>query len=1177
MLTRDRAWLVVLAVGLTAVAIAAALGETAQLTIGLVAGLLTTVATGAVARRQRPGARLPWWLFACTAAGFVVAAATREILVKLEVSGAFPSPADALQLASYLTLIVAVYQFGSVRSAGRNFAAQVDAMIVAVAVTVVVWAVLLAPYIADATVPWNERALNATYSVLMTLTLAATARLAVSPGARTTPYYLIVAALPLLFFNDVIATLASVQGRETAWTLVFAPLVSILFTAAALHPRARYLLDPPSEHPTHLTRKRVTLLMTTLLIVPGLALWADQTDSTLDITVVVTGAVVLTGLVMGRITLLARSQERTMEVQQIQREANAAIASATTRQAMRRAALRAVNRLLDDGASRVAIARFVDETLQVVDASGYAAEQAIGTTIDIDRVHSTLAAGLTPLESSTVEATTPLDLAEPPLESTQDDGLVSLLVVPLSAQNQLTGALIVTTTRPVGPQLRQSIETLASTVSLALESATLTENLHRRRSERRFRALVENSSDIVLVVNEDRFITFASPAAHRLLGLSEQDLVGTHPARWVHPEDWAALATAFDAGTTPVRAGDAGLETRIRHIDGENRWFEIRTRDLRHEAEIEGLVVTASEITSRKATEQRLAESEARFRALVQNTTDVVAVVSEEGIFSYVSPAVTGLLGFTPEEVEGTPALAMLSPVDAAQFGLNYPSLADGRVEGALREQQVETRLRHRSGEEREVEIILTDMRDEPAVAGIVFNVRDVTVRKALERDLHYQSLHDNLTGLANRVMFTQQTALALQAAEPHGATIGALVIDIDDFKTVNDSLGHALGDQLLKLVATRLADRLPTADLVARLGGDEFAILVVDALSAATISDVAAQVQAIVADPFQIDGREIQVTCSVGMAMSADGSYDAEVLLRSADAAMYLAKERGKAGAAMYEDHLYTRMFERLELKADLARAVDDGQLRCHYQPIVSLQTGQITGLEALVRWEHPLRGLLSPDAFIGLAEDTGLIVPLGRWVLREACQQLREWQLKMSTGATLTMSVNLSVRQLASDSIMSDIRDAIVDTAIDPTTLTLEITESTLMHDTDVNQDRLKDLRALGLSLAVDDFGTGYSSLQYVQRFPIDIIKIDRSFVSGLGIDPGNGAVVQSMIELAQRLGVHTVAEGIEQPEQLAILQSLGADLAQGFLFSEPVPAEAIDALLAASPHENPRFILS
>ncbi|WP_421121942.1 putative bifunctional diguanylate cyclase/phosphodiesterase [Aquihabitans daechungensis] len=488
---------------------------------------------------------------------------------------------------------------------------------------------------------------------------------------------------------------------------------------------------------------------------------------------------------------------------------------------------------------------------------------------------------------------------------------------------------------------------------------------------------------------------------------------------------------------------------------------------------------------------------------------------------------------------------------------------------------RIETQLRHRSGELRTVDITVTDMRDVPAVGGVVLNARDITVRKALEADLRFQALHDTLTGLANRTMFTQQTASALRTSK-RLESVGALFIDLDDFKTVNDSLGHAVGDQLLQEVSTRLITSLSSEDLAARLGGDEFAVLVVDAPDQSGVVALAERVLALVAQPYRIQGRDIRVTASIGIAFADDESVDAEVLLRSADVAMYLAKDRGKNRYAVFEAHMHTSVFERLELKADLVRAIDDGQLRCHYQPIVSLQTGRITGVEALVRWDHPTRGLLFPDAFIPLAEDTGLIVPLGRWVMREACQQLRAWQLRLPASSTMSMSINLSVRQLMHEQIIRDVREAVDDAGLDPSTVTMEITETTLMHDTEMTRERLAELREIGVSLAVDDFGTGYSSLQYVQRFPIDIIKIDRSFVTGLGTNPGDGAVVQSMIELSQRLGVHTVAEGIDRPEQVTLLQSLGADLGQGYLFSKPVVADQITALLDSSPHENPRFLL-
>jgi EAL domain-containing protein (putative c-di-GMP-specific phosphodiesterase class I) len=326
---------------------------------------------------------------------------------------------------------------------------------------------------------------------------------------------------------------------------------------------------------------------------------------------------------------------------------------------------------------------------------------------------------------------------------------------------------------------------------------------------------------------------------------------------------------------------------------------------------------------------------------------------------------------------------------------------------------------------------------------------------------------------------------------------------------------------------------------------------------------------------PFTVQGREISISASVGIAIDATRASDAEVLLRNADMAMYLAKERGKARYEIFEESMHASVFERLELKADLARGIEADQLRLLYQPIVSLQTGRITGVEALVRWDHPVKGMLPPDAFIPLAEDTGLIVPLGQWVLEEACQQLRSLQLGLPANASLTMSINLSVRQLQVEGITEIVAETISRFALDPSTITLEITETMLMHDTELTRKRLADLRDIGVSLAVDDFGTGYSSLQYIQRFPVDIIKIDRSFVSGLGEQAGDVVVVQSMIELAQRLGVHTVAEGIERPEQVTILQSLGADLGQGYYFSRPIPASSIGALLERSLTEGTRFL--
>ncbi|HEX2575101.1 MAG TPA: EAL domain-containing protein [Aquihabitans sp.] len=1172
---KQRGWLIYLIVGLAASFVAGLTGSASIIGIVTQVAGWSSVAIGlSVARRSQKDSSRPWVLFALAASAFLVAGVVRSAHgVVVGVDRPFPSPADVIALSGHVLLIIGGTLLGHLRSPDRDRAAIIDGAIIAGALQTMVWAWLLWPYMNDGSIRLAERSINGVYAAMTMVVLATIGRLAVGPGARTLSYRLLAGAVITIFLQDVLVTVDTVGGPDASLGRALAPPIFVLFGAAALHPARMRIAEAPARLEVRLTWRRVSVLIASLLINPviiGVQLLLGQ-DPTLVVAVIST--VLLTLLVLARFALLARAQERAVEVQRIQREANGELAAASSRHAMHRAGLRAAMRLADDPDARVALAQVVDRSLRVIDATGAEAEAAVGTSIAMEHLPRAVVDGLTTLEPSVVDATTPIDLGP---SSGAASRSVSLLVAPLSSQNELSGAMVVTTRRPIPATLRQSIETLASTVSLALESATLTENLLRRRSERRFRALVENSSDIVLVVNDERQITFASPAAHRLLGIREKALMGSHPARWVHPDDWPALAAVLDGGGATEDTEIGELEVRFRHVDGSHRWFEIRTKDLHHDPEIEGLVVTAREITDRKATEQQLAASEARFRALVQNSTDVVAVIDERGEYSYVSPAVSEMLGYLPEELEGTRGVALLAPGELGNFRDAAPELSQPQLpEEELQVRRFEAQVRHRNGELRTLDVGVTDMRHEPAVNGIVLNARDITVRKALERDLRYQAMHDTLTGLANRTMFTQQTATALRVAASDATSVGALFIDLDDFKTVNDSLGHAVGDELLQEVAKRLIATLSPADLAARLGGDEFAVLVVDGEGERGVLEVADQVIDIVAQPFTIQGREIRVTCSIGIALATEEA-DAEVLLRSADVAMYLAKDRGKNRAAMFEDHLHTSVFERLELKADLVRAIEDGQLRCHYQPIVSLQTGRITGVEALVRWDHPVRGRLTPDAFIPLAEDTGLIVPLGGWVLRESCRQLRQWQLRLPRTSSLTISVNLSVRQLAHEHIIRDVREAIEDAQLDPSTLTLEITETTLMHDTEVTRHRLAQLRELGVSLAVDDFGTGYSSLQYVQRFPIDIIKIDRSFVTGLGTNPGDGAVVQSMIELSQRLGVHTVAEGIDRPEQIAILQSLGADLGQGYLFSKPVPAEQIDALLASSPLENPKFLL-
>jgi diguanylate cyclase (GGDEF)-like protein len=421
--------------------------------------------------------------------------------------------------------------------------------------------------------------------------------------------------------------------------------------------------------------------------------------------------------------------------------------------------------------------------------------------------------------------------------------------------------------------------------------------------------------------------------------------------------------------------------------------------------------------------------------------------------------------------------------------------------------------------------------------------------------------MHDALTGLGNRSLFTERVTEALATVDD-GARVAVLFVDLDDFKTVNDSLGHAAGDQLLVAVASRLQECLRITDVAARLGGDEFGLLLPASYGESEAEGVAERVLEALRAPLEIQGREIELTASVGIAFGSRIDGTGEVLLRNADVAMYLAKGRGKARYEVFREEMHADVFERLELKADLGRAIDEGQLLLHYQPVVDLATGRITEVEALVRWRHPRRGLLSPANFIPLAEETGLIVPLGRWVMDAAVAQLKRWN-ELPGGQDLVLAVNLSVRQLQQDGIVSEVLDVLDRHQVPPSHLIVEVTESMLVEESSEAARRIDVLRSAGVSLAVDDFGTGYSSLATIQRFGIDYIKIDRSFVErlGAGAEPD---LVGTIIDLARQVGARTVAEGIEGNAQLVQLRSLGCDLGQGFYFAEPLTPSAFERLL-------------
>ncbi|WP_433077575.1 putative bifunctional diguanylate cyclase/phosphodiesterase [Dactylosporangium sp. CA-052675] len=549
--------------------------------------------------------------------------------------------------------------------------------------------------------------------------------------------------------------------------------------------------------------------------------------------------------------------------------------------------------------------------------------------------------------------------------------------------------------------------------------------------------------------------------------------------------------------------------------------------------------------------------AEGRFQRLTEQVTDLVSICRADGVIQYVTPSIESLLGLRAADVLGLALVELVHPDDRERVGLLLATRPPNGHVGP-----VECRLRRADGGFVLTETIGRSV-DDGDGSGYLFTTRDITERKALEEQLTHQAFHDGLTGLANRALLADRIHHALERRGTPYRHIALLIVDLDDFKTINDSLGRAAGDALLRTTADRLRSCLRSADTAARLGGDEFAMLLEHLDDAAEAARVAERVLSAVRRPISVGGREIQPQASVGIALpDPDRPPDADELLRNADVAMHMAKRQGRNRFAYFAPSMQAGLLERLDLAEDLRGAIERHELLVYYQPFVDLRDGSIIGAEALVRWAHPRKGLIPPDRFIPLAEETGLILPLGYEVLATACRTAAAWPVG---GARPKISVNLSPRQVQDPAVTLYVQQTLLHSGLEPEQLTLEITESLLSEDADVAASRLAELKALGVRLAVDDFGTGYSSLSRLHAFPIDILKIPKPFVDGVARGPEHSALARAILDLAQALDLQVVAEGIEDAAQARELARLGCPIGQGFHFSRPVPEREFGQLLA------------
>jgi diguanylate cyclase (GGDEF)-like protein/PAS domain S-box-containing protein len=685
-----------------------------------------------------------------------------------------------------------------------------------------------------------------------------------------------------------------------------------------------------------------------------------------------------------------------------------------------------------------------------------------------------------------------------------------------------------------------------------------------RESEQRFRGSFERAATGMALVGTDGRFLRVNKSLCEILGYTQRELLGKTFQQITHPDDLEVdLEHLRRLLVRVVRTYQT--EKRYFHKDGHVVWT-LLSASVVHDEEDEPLyfICQIQDVSERKKVEKAIKESEERFRSLVQYSSDIITILDTDGTVRYVSPAVERVTGFKPEEQVGTNAFGSVHPDDREQ-ALN--TFAEVLKRPGLHP-SLEFRVPHKDGSWRYLEHVVNNLVDDPAVSGVVINSWDVTERKALVEQLSYQAFHDLLTGLPNRALFMDRLERALTRANRRGSKVAVLFTDLDNFKVINDSLGHKAGDQLLVAVAERLKTCLRPEDTAGRLGGDEFTILVEDISSVGEGVQIAERIADILRPPFALEDQEVFVTASTGIALNSTAQEQPADLLRHADLAMYRAKRRGKARYEVFEPSMDAKAVERLILETGLRRALVRQQFRVYYQPIVTLEHDKIAGVEALVRWEHPQRGLLLPEEFLPVAEETGLIVRIGQWVLREAGKQARIWQEHYPGTPPLTISVNLSTREFFHPRLVAEV---LGESEIDPASLQLEITEGAMRSNGTSSADRtLRNLKRMGVQLAIDDFGLGYSSLSYLKRFPVDFLKIDRSFIAGLrrepnGVSTKDTEIVKAMIELTHALDLKVIAEGVENAEQLTRLRQMKCDLAQGNYFSEPLPSEALADILA------------
>ncbi len=1001
--------------GLVAAVVSAFLGELAQGVVLLSACVAAFVLLLRSLRKFPATERAPWIALACAVGSWLTSLVVTAVFPSFATaSGNAPALTEYIDFCAYVCAIGAAWLFGRQRTHDQDPTNWLDATVLTLGVAVFSWVVVAVPNLTSPDVLLGRQIVNCAFALFDLVLFAAVARLAVGPGARNGSYYLLFAFNVCVLLSDALVSLEQAHIRFGGQDQLLLSIATIGFfscAASAVSTDAREITRPMTAPIGRMAVGRFVLMSSTVLVSPVLLVTHPHPDNIVDVGLGVLW-VLTTGLVMARFSGLVRARENESRMEQIVSRAAGSLATATAKEEQFDSSLGAVLALCGNRTVRASVLLVDDRVWSVGASRGVDAELLINASHDaLERTLGSAIGAAAAIETSLFGG----EFAD------------RTLAIPLIAQGRLRGVLTVETLGALPSAVVAQVKRLATDLTLAVEASALAQDLHKRQSEQRFRSLVQQSHDLVAVVDPKGRITYVSPSSEVVLGMSEASLMGRQFTDLLANEDRQALRAA----------------------------------------------------------------------------------------------------------------VSLLSPEDRSPL-------------------RIEVRCHTAGGSLKTMDMTVTDLRSEPTIGGFIINAHDVTERKQLEESLRHKILHDDLTGISNRVLLRERIQHALAGRARNRRSAAVLFIDLDDFKTVNDGLGHTAGDELLQVIAFRLDQYVRDGDTAARLGGDEFAVLLEDVQVAADALVIAERLLEIIEEPVVFNGRQLAITASVGIAM-AEADSTPDVLLRNADVAMYHAKHGGKGRVSVFDESMYVSAFERLELKADLAKALENDELKLHYQPIFAFN-GDLLGFEALMRWIHPVRGFVSPGAFIPLAEEMGLIVPIGEWALQEALAQLALWQQELP-GHNLTMNVNVSPRQLQDAGIVDAVAAALRISGVAPASVILELTESADV-DESTSTDRLARLRELGVGLAADDFGSGFASYAALAQLPFTVVKLDRSLITNLTGAFGNAhAQVKSIIDMAHATGLQVVAEGIEETSQRDALAAMGCDKAQGFLLGKPASVENTD----------------